>query len=154
MTPALCKQVLEFVAAPMTLAAAARRAGVPESTVRTHRDRHPEFARALEKAEGDAKAELLGTIRTAGAKNWTACAWLLERTFPGEYSRPEVRNDITNVNVAASDIAAAIHAGLAALAERHNPPDATDVDDDPVQRAAAGVAEVPTVPTVPTVTRS
>jgi hypothetical protein len=154
MTPAVCASILGFMGEPMTLAQAARRAGVSEKAARSHRDRHPEFAALLDQKEAETKAELIGNIRSAGSKNWTAIAWLLERTWPAEFARPEIRNEITNVNVAASDIAAAIHAGLAALAERHAPPGAPDVDDDPAQCAAAGVAPVTTVSTAPTVTRS
>lgn len=52
---------------------------------------HGKFAKALKEAEGEFKAALRDQIIKHGRKEWQANAWLLERTFPEEYARPEVQ---------------------------------------------------------------
>ena len=56
---------------------------------------HRELSKQFKKAEARYKQELLESIReTALSKPryWTAAAWLLERKYPEEYGRPEVRS--------------------------------------------------------------
>lgn len=52
---------------------------------------HRKFAQSLKEAEGEFKAALREQIIKHGRKEWQANAWLLERTFPEEYARPEVQ---------------------------------------------------------------
>lgn len=50
-----------------------------------------QFYRRCERALAEAEAELVGTIKTAAGKDWKAAAWILERTRPEQYARPQTR---------------------------------------------------------------
>ena len=55
-----------------------------------------ELCERLKKEESQFKQTLLTTIRTAAlekTQHWTAAAWLLERSFPNEYGRPDRRRE-------------------------------------------------------------
>jgi hypothetical protein len=47
---------------------------------------YPEFAEAVEKAEGKAEAKMVSVIRDASETTWQAAAWWLERKHKAEWS--------------------------------------------------------------------
>ena len=47
---------------------------------------YPEFAEAVEKAEGKAEAKMVSIIRDASETTWQAAAWWLERKHKAEWS--------------------------------------------------------------------
>lgn len=51
---------------------------------------HAKLVSELEAAQGGAKLKMLRGIMAAGAKYWTAYAWMLERTYPDEFARRDV----------------------------------------------------------------
>ena len=55
-----------------------------------------ELCERLKKEEATFKQTLLTTIRSAALEkhqHWTAAAWLLERSYPDEYGRPDRRRE-------------------------------------------------------------
>lgn len=49
------------------------------------------FANRMRVALAQAEADAIKTIKDAAGKDWKAAAWLLERTRPDKYARPETR---------------------------------------------------------------
>ena len=47
---------------------------------------YPEFAEAVEKAEGKAEASMISVIKNAADTTWQAAAWWLERKHKAEWS--------------------------------------------------------------------
>ena len=47
---------------------------------------YPEFAEAVEKAEGKAEASMVNVIKNASDTTWQAAAWWLERKHKAEWS--------------------------------------------------------------------
>ena len=47
---------------------------------------YPEFAEAVEKAEGKAEASMVNVIKNAADTTWQAAAWWLERKHKAEWS--------------------------------------------------------------------
>ena len=47
---------------------------------------YPEFAEAVEKAEGKAEAKMVSVIKAASETTWQAAAWWLERKHKAEWS--------------------------------------------------------------------
>ena len=47
---------------------------------------YPEFAEAVEKAEGKAEAKMVSVIRDASDTTWQAAAWWLERKHKADWS--------------------------------------------------------------------
>ena len=68
---------------------AARAHGVKASTLRSLRQRDPEFGTALKKAEAVAEAGFFERILNHADKTWTAAAWILERRWPERWSKQE-----------------------------------------------------------------
>lgn len=92
-TPALTKRLADGYRVGLTQELAAKRARIGESTLKRWLDKgrqdreagreSPErtLLEALEEAWADRVADALSTIRAAATKgNWTAAAWLIERT--------------------------------------------------------------------------
>lgn len=127
-TPAQEEEFLNLVRMGMYPAQAARKVGLAKSTM-SQRKKSKHFAAKMEEAEAAAEAVLVAFVFKAGKTDWRAAMGILERRFPERWARPEIRNEITNVNVSAAEVASAIHAGLAKLAERHAPPGQPDVED-------------------------
>lgn len=141
MTPKTVAAILEGVAGCLPIDVAARAAGVAPSTVRSHRERHREFATALDAALATAKSSMLAHVRNAAPKHWQAAAWLLERRFPEEFARPEIRASIASLSVDTAELTRGILAGLSLMAARWAPmdePDTEDVIPTPVQPSDAG----------------
>ena len=68
---------------------AAQMHGVNGAALRQHKKRHPEFVTALEKAEAQAESGIHGKILRHMDKQWTACAWMLERRWPERWAKRE-----------------------------------------------------------------
>lgn len=49
-----------------------------------------EFVREIENVAGQVEAHSIGFIRQAGAKDWRAMAWFLERRFPKRWMRRQI----------------------------------------------------------------
>jgi monomeric isocitrate dehydrogenase len=109
LTPEQERKFLRLVSEGMNLSAAAKKIGVGKAAISMRRERNKAFAARLEEAEDELESTLSGKVIKAGRSDWRASAWYLERRWPQRWARPEIRNEVTNVNLAASDIAAAIH---------------------------------------------
>jgi hypothetical protein len=79
LTPEARKIICDAVAACVPLQVAAALAKVSRSTIHQWTQRHPDFADDLKRASAQAEKHLVGVIRRAAQKQWTAAAWLLER---------------------------------------------------------------------------
>jgi len=53
-----------------------------------------DFMQHMEKAQAKNKMFHINNINKHAEKSWQASAWMLERRYPEEFSRPEIRNDI------------------------------------------------------------
>jgi hypothetical protein len=102
-SPEIAAKVIAALAAGNFLETAAAHAGVASSVLRDwirngERGKTQEladFALAVEKAQADAEVRDVAQIGKAGQKEWTACAWRLERKFPQRWGRRE-RVDLGN----------------------------------------------------------
>lgn len=65
-------------------------AGISEETFYAWKKEKPEFSESLERAKIQYKNSLIKRIEKVSEKNWRACAWLLERRFPDDFS-PKLR---------------------------------------------------------------
>jgi hypothetical protein len=79
--------ILRHVALGIWPDRAAQMHGVSTSTMRMHKQRHPEFVTALEKAEAQAESGFHGKILRHTEKHWTAAAWMLERRWPDRWAK-------------------------------------------------------------------
>ena len=85
--------------APFGLACAA--ADVCCDTFNEWRRADSELARQVEQAAANGALTRLKKIERHGEDNWNALAWMLERRYPREFSRPEVQLNLAiqnNVN--------------------------------------------------------
>ena len=58
---------------------------------------YQEFADKVEAAQAEAQSTMLFQIRKAGAKDWKALAWMLERVFSGRYGyKSQVKVSLEN----------------------------------------------------------
>jgi hypothetical protein len=71
--------------------------GVNPATMRKHKQRHPDFVTALEKAEATAESAFMAKILRHTEKQWTAAAWMLERRWPDRWAKREVILDAQDV---------------------------------------------------------
>jgi hypothetical protein len=96
MTDATIEGILTNVRLGFPPDRAARAEGIDPAAMRKHKQRHPEFVTALEKAEAEAERGYLSRIIQASEKNWTAAAWVLERRWPQTWAK---RDPDVQVNV-------------------------------------------------------
>ncbi|NND85490.1 MAG: hypothetical protein HKN46_10125 [Acidimicrobiia bacterium] len=68
---------------------AAQLHGIDPSTLRSHRERNPEFGTALEKAQAAAENSFLSRMLLHTQNQWTAVAWMLERRWPDRWAKRE-----------------------------------------------------------------
>ena len=82
--------LLEAIAtgAPYTICCAA--VGIHYDSFMTWKREDPEFAAKVEQVASRAALRLLGKIEKHSDENFAASAWILERRFPQDSSRPEV----------------------------------------------------------------
>lgn len=93
-TPEKREKILQALRAGNYRCAAAKYAGVEvgcftEWIHRGNRGEAPyaEFAEDCKKAEGEAEAALVATVRRASVDTWTAAAWMLERKHSARWGR-------------------------------------------------------------------
>lgn len=96
MTPEMETQIITAVKLGLREGTAARIAEIAPQTLRSHRDRHPEFAAKLEAAAATGERNALAAVVEKMRKDWKAAAWFLERRFPAEWARREVVIDDTS----------------------------------------------------------
>lgn len=89
MTKDAVEAILRTVALGIWPDRAAAMHGIDPAAMRSHKKRHPEFATALEKAEAQAESSIHGKILRHMDKQWTACAWMLERRWPERWAKRE-----------------------------------------------------------------
>lgn len=109
MTDEVCEAILRTVRLGLHAERAAQAHGVNVGTYRAHKRRHSEFASALKKAEAEAEQSYLSRILLHTEKQWTACAWLLERRWPERWAKREPdaprmsKRELQEAMVAAAD---------------------------------------------------
>jgi hypothetical protein len=94
--------LLELIAsgAPYNICAAS--VGLHPDTVMVWKRQDPKFAVAVEKAAAKSALRLLEKIEKHGEESFQPLAWILERRFPQQFSRPEVQLNVqanTEVNI-------------------------------------------------------
>jgi len=92
-TARLGREICGQVEAGLTVRVAARAAGIARSTLyswlelgRQGREPYAAFAARLERAKGLCEARAAQQVYAAGAKDWRAAAWMLERRWPKRYA--------------------------------------------------------------------
>ena len=68
---------------------AAQAAGVTLGSFRMHKKRNPGFVMSIKEAEATAEQGFLARLLRHTEKQWTACAWMLERRWPERWSKRE-----------------------------------------------------------------
>lgn len=95
-TPETVKRITDALSLGATRKLACEAAGLHVATFSEWMTENPAFAEVVTKAEGSAGLRALANIQAAARGNerspaqWTASAWLLERTRPDEYGRRQV----------------------------------------------------------------
>ena len=69
---------------------AAQMHGIKPGTMRKERKLDKEFSTALKEAEAQAEASVHGKMLRHMDKQWTACAWMLERRWPQRWAKREI----------------------------------------------------------------
>lgn len=87
MTPDVCDAILRAIRLGLHADRAAAASGIKPSTMRAHKQRHPEFASAVKEAEAVAERGFLSRLLQHTDKQWTACAWMLERRWPERWAK-------------------------------------------------------------------
>ena len=87
MTPENIEAILRTISMGLHPDRAAESCGVCSSTFRAHKRRNPSFATKVKEAIAEAEKTYLGRILMHMDKQWTACAWLLERRFPERWRK-------------------------------------------------------------------
>ena len=101
-TPEVIAKLLEFASTGLPIVFACKAVGISDETLANWRRHDSEFARQFEAARLESVRcrwnQILraaeGTEENPG--DWKAAAWSLERTYPSEFSRPEVQLQINN----------------------------------------------------------
>jgi len=86
--------------------------GVSSATMRSFKRRHPEFAKKVKEAEAAAEESFLSRLLLHTDKQWTACAWVLERRWPERWAKRD------QVEVSTKGEAAQLLANLEAMKTR------------------------------------
>ena len=68
---------------------AAQAAGVSVGAFKMWKKRHPEFVASIKEAEATAERGFLSRLLQHTEKQWTACAWMLERRWPDRWAKKE-----------------------------------------------------------------
>jgi hypothetical protein len=96
MTPKVIDAILRHVELGIWPDRAAQLVGIDSAAMRKHKERHPEFVTALEKAEAHAESSFHSRMLRAMDDNWTAVAWMLERRFPQRYAKQDPKVVVHN----------------------------------------------------------
>ncbi|MNW47468.1 hypothetical protein D3C74_247980 [compost metagenome] len=125
-TPEKRARLMEALRAGNHVETACRFAGMPKRTfynvleAARRDDADPwdlEFEADVKKAQADAEVRNITMINKAGAEDWRAAAWFLERAYPERWGRNKREVDLTVSLATATDPRAAMQAGLDELAE-------------------------------------
>jgi hypothetical protein len=92
---------------------AAQAAGVSVAAFKAWKRRHPEFVSSIKEAEATAEQGFLARLLRHTEKQWTACAWMLERRWPERWSKRE------HVEVSTKGEAEQLLSDLAAIRTRN-----------------------------------
>ena len=84
--PETVEKILEALRGGNTRRASCAVADVSQDSLALWLRIYPEFAEAVEKAEGKAEAKMVSIIRDASETTWQAAAWWLERKHKQEWS--------------------------------------------------------------------
>ncbi|MFT3927450.1 MAG: hypothetical protein QM778_33260 [Myxococcales bacterium] len=94
-----------LVAAGSTVPVAAAAAGIPKKTIeawmhkgREGLDPYSELVEGIREAKAVHEASLLQRLNKAGAKDWRADAWMLERRYGKRWRPPSQRQELTGAN--------------------------------------------------------
>jgi Helix-turn-helix domain len=99
------RDICTLIAAGCGIQDAARYVGCSVSTIRRELARNREFRKRLRTSELNAQLEPLRAMRKAVGTHWRAAAWMLERTNPQRFARPNVKSyRADEVAVAISDL--------------------------------------------------
>ena len=103
MTPENIEKILRTVELGIWPDRAADMHGISKAAMRQHKKRNPDFVTALKKAEAKAESGVHGKILRHMDKQWTACAWMLERRWPERWGKhPDIQLQMNqNVETAA-----------------------------------------------------
>lgn len=91
MTEENIKAILRAISVGLHPERAAEAAGVSAGTFRKHKMRDKAFATQIKEALAKAEESYLGRILLHTEKQWTACAWILERRWPERWAKREVQ---------------------------------------------------------------
>lgn len=86
--------------------------GISAATMRGFKRRHPEFAKKIREAEAAAEEGFLSRLLLHTEKQWSACAWVLERRWPERWAKRD------QVEVSTKGEAAQLLANLEAMKTR------------------------------------
>ena len=87
-TPEIVKTLVDALRLGETYGGAAAAAGISNETLRVWRDKRPEFAAAIARAESELRRVCLARIeKAAAAGTWRASLAILERRFPHDFGR-------------------------------------------------------------------
>jgi len=95
MTEENIKAILRAISVGLHPDRAAEAAGVPAGTFRKHKTRDKAFAALIKEAIAKAEESYLGRILMHTDKQWTACAWILERRWPERWAKREIKEPPT-----------------------------------------------------------
>jgi hypothetical protein len=103
LTPALRTQICKLLAQGHTIKTVCEAVGIAERTYFDWCEKHLHFSQVTTCAIGKSKIALVNKLRRSN--DWRAAAFLLERRFPAEFGRVEVRElpvvqDEKRINVA------------------------------------------------------
>lgn len=87
LTPETLKTILETVRVGGSDLDACNRAGIQQSTFYRWMQENKEFSEQVTRARVDGKIQRIARISKAGATDWRADAWYLERRWPEEYAQ-------------------------------------------------------------------
>ena len=89
MTDVVRTRILRMVECGMWPERAARATGITPATLHSTIRRDGEFEQRLKTAEAKAERHIHGRILRHMEKQWTACAWMLERRWPERWAKKE-----------------------------------------------------------------
>ena len=103
-TKKIVSELIDAIGAGAPFGLACQAAGIHYDTFCDWRRRDPAFALQVDQAAARGAVKRLKKIEAQGEEgNWSALAWMIERRYPAEFSKPEIQIGIqTNLNAVAS----------------------------------------------------
>lgn len=83
-------ELMDAISAGAPFNVACQAAGIHPDTFQIWRRRDPDFALEIDQAAARGAVKRLKKIAAHGEENWASLAWMLERRWPLEFSKPEV----------------------------------------------------------------